>query len=62
MGTSVTQKAAVMSYEYDYRPYDYTITYELNNGENNPNNPESYTVLYGVTLKEPTKEGSIFVG
>ena len=62
MGISVTQKAAVMLYEYDYSPYNYTITYELNNGENNPNNPESYTVLYGVTLNEPTKEGSIFVG
>ena len=62
MGTSVTQQAKGMSYEYDYDPIDYKITYNLNGGTNNSNNPSTYNVLYGVSLKEPTRKGYTFVG
>ena len=39
----------------------YTITYKLNGGTNNKNNPKSY---YGkkITLKNPTRKGYIFKG
>ncbi len=39
----------------------YLITYELNGGTNNEENPSSYTVNSGtITLKAPTKDGSTF--
>ena len=41
----------------------YNITYHLNDGVNNSENPESYTVNdAAITLKAPTKEGYDFVG
>ncbi|MGN8739529.1 InlB B-repeat-containing protein [Bilifractor sp. HCP3S3_D3] len=61
-GTEITQNADVMSFEYDYYPNDYTITYELNGGTNNSANPSSYNVLYGVTLASPTRSGYTFTG
>ena len=51
-----------MSYEYDYRPYSYTITYNLDGGTNNPSNPSTYNVLYGVTFLAPTKPRYNFIG
>lgn len=60
-GTSVTQKAGSMSFEYTYLPDTYTITYNLNGGTNNSANPTSYTVLYGVTFAAPTRPGYKFV-
>lgn len=62
IGTSVTQQAKGMSYEYDYDPITYKITYNLNGGTNNSNNPSTYNVLYGVSLKAPTRKGYTFVG
>lgn len=62
IGTSVTQQAKDMSYEYDYDPITYKITYNLNGGTNNSNNPSTYNVLYGVSLKSPTRKGYTFVG
>lgn len=62
MGTSVTQKPNAMSFEYDYRPNTYTITYNLDGGTNSPSNPSTYNVLYGVTLANPTKVGYKFAG
>ena len=62
MGTKVTQKADNMIFEYDYDPVSYSITYNLNGGINNGANPSTYDVLYGVSLKAPTKTGYTFTG
>lgn len=62
MPRSVTQNAYGMTFEYDYYPYDYTITYNLNGGTNNSANPSSYNVLYGVSLKDPSRTGYTFTG
>lgn len=62
MGTTIVQADGSMFFEYDYYPYDYTITYNLNGGTNNNANPSTYTVLYGVTLKNPTRTGYTFIG
>ena len=43
-------------------PIVYPITYELDDGENNPANPESYTVLDTVTFEDATKDGFTFDG
>ena len=59
---SITQPAKDMSFEYDYYPYDYSITYNLDGGTNNSANPNKYNVLYGVSLKDPTKKGYRFLG
>ena len=59
---SITQPAKDMSFEYDYYPYDYSITYNLDGGTNNTANPSTYNVLYGVSLKNPTKTGYTFLG
>lgn len=61
-GTKITQPSYVMNFEYDYYPTDYTITYNLNGGTNNLNNPSTYNVLYGVTFSNPTKTGYDFAG
>ena len=62
IGTKVTQKSGNMEFEYDYYPYDYSITYNLNGGINNGANPSTYNVLYGVSLKAPTRAGYTFTG
>lgn len=62
MGTTTTQAAGTMSYEYDYDPIAYSISYELDGGTNNSSNPTSYNVLYGFTLAEPTKTNNKFLG
>lgn len=46
MGTTILQVAGSMFFEYDYYPYEYTITYNLNGGTNNSSNPSTYNVLY----------------
>jgi uncharacterized repeat protein (TIGR02543 family) len=42
----------------------YTITYHLDGGTNNPDNPDEYTVKsQGITLKDPTRAGGyVFEG
>ena len=41
----------------------YTISYDLADGVNSPENPTSYTIESGlITLKDPTKEGYTFAG
>ena len=62
IGMNITQKADSMIFEYDYQPYDYSITYNLNGGTNNSANPSTYNVLYGISLKAPTKAGYTFTG
>ena len=45
------------------RPIRYNITYHLNGGKNNANNPIVYYVTDGeVVLKDATKDGAIFKG
>ncbi len=41
---------------------NYKITYHLNGGENNPDNPATFNFDTITTLKEPTRDGFIFVG
>lgn len=62
MPSNVSQNASGMYYEYYYAPNSYSITYNMNGGTNNSSNPSSYNVLYGVTLKNPTKKGYTFAG
>ena len=61
-GIVFKQKPWVMNAEYEYDPISYSITYILDGGINSKSNPQSYTVLYGVTFEEPTKEGYTFDG
>ncbi len=46
----------------DTPPTVYTISYELNGGTNDSSNPSSHTNTEEKILKDPTKEGSIFLG
>ena len=62
IGTEVTQKNTDMYFQYFYAPNNYCIEYNLEGGINNPENPSTYNVLYGVTLKAPTREGYEFEG
>ncbi|OWV02337.1 InlB B-repeat-containing protein [Fibrobacter sp. UWR2] len=41
---------------------NYKITYHLNGGENDPVNPATFNFDTDITLKEPTREGFVFVG
>lgn len=44
-------------------PITYNITYVLNGGTNNADNPSTYTIESPtITLKDPTREGYIFTG
>lgn len=46
-----------------FQTITYNITYVLDGGINNPNNPSTFDVKsLPKTIKEPTKEGYIFVG
>lgn len=62
LGWEVTQAEKSFWFEYTYHPYEYNIFYNLNGGTNHSDNPDSYTILYGVTLKDPSKTGYIFTG
>lgn len=62
LGYTGNQPAKNMYIEYDYNPYTYNITYDLDGGTNNSANPSTYNVLYGVSLKTPTKNGYRFLG
>lgn len=62
IGITITQEDCNMHYEYYYYPHLYNIEYDLNGGINNSENPDTYDVLYGVALHEPTKVGYKFIG
>lgn len=62
LGTTVTQQANEMYFEYAYYPINYNIIYDLDGGTNNASNPSTYNVLYGVSLKSPTKPYYTFDG
>ena len=40
----------------------YNIDYELEGGENNPNNPNSYTIEDEIDILDPKRPGFIFDG
>jgi len=47
----------------NWKAIDYSITYNLDGGVNNSNNPSSYTIeSEDITLNDPTKEGFNFIG
>ena len=58
----IKQKAFNMMFEMNYSPINYKITYNLNGGVNNRDNPSTYDVLYGISLNNPTKDGYVFDG
>lgn len=45
-----------------WRSNTYHISYVMNGGTNNANNPSTYTSDSSVTLQNPTKEYSVFLG
>ncbi|MBQ7558139.1 MAG: InlB B-repeat-containing protein [Lachnospiraceae bacterium] len=45
-----------------FDPNTYSITYDLDGGVNDPENPTSYTFGQGASLKPATKEGMYFKG
>ncbi len=45
-----------------WTPIDYSITYNLNNGTNDPSNPNSYTIEDSFVFKNPSREGYSFAG
>ena len=57
-----TQLPKNYSVEYDYKPYEYNIKYDLDGGINADSNPATYNVLYGATLSDPAKVGHTFKG
>ncbi len=59
---TVTQPAKNVGIQYYCDPIEYKITYNLNGGRNHEDNPATYNVLYGVTLKNPVRAGYIFTG
>ena len=62
INSKFVQQGKSMSFQYTYSPRTYTITYDLDGGINNSNNPSSYNVLYGVSLYEASKIGYEFSG
>ena len=59
--TSVNGSAVTLYAQWE--EVEYVITYELNGGENNSNNPDSYTKGGGtIKLQEPSKAGYTFKG
>ena len=45
-----------------WRAIDYTVTYNLNGGVNNENNPGGYNIEQNVELTNPTRKGYVFGG
>ena len=46
-----------------WKPVDYVIAYELNGGENSPDNPNLYNIESGeIVFAEPTRRGYTFLG
>ena len=58
-----TKKDGTVTLYAQWKINSYDITYKLNGGKNNGENPKEYTVNTAtITLKAPTKEGYKFVG
>ena len=50
------------TFSASWTPIQYEIKYELNGGENNEENPNSYNVEQSLVLKAPTRVGYTFAG
>ena len=61
-GSEFTQQDHNMYFLYGYHPIEYTISYDPAGGINSASNPETYTVLYGVTFANPARTGYSFLG
>lgn len=59
---SFTMPAVSVTISVTFTPIEYTITYDLDGGTNNSNNPAKYTVEEEVELENPTKDGYTFTG
>ena len=46
----------------NYTPVTYSISYDLDGGENDSSNPVNYTVENDIVLKNPTRSGYSFAG
>ena len=44
-----------------WKPVVYTIAYHLVGGVNHPDNPTTYTVLESPKVRDPTREGAVFL-
>ena len=44
-----------------WKPVVYAITYHLVGGVNHPDNPTTYTILESPKVKDPTREGAVFL-
>ena len=62
IGTKTVQKPYSMNYEYYYYPVTYSISYNADGGQLPSGNPTTYNILYGVTFKNPTRDGYTFMG
>lgn len=60
-GASVTPTADA-TYRAVAEPISYAITYEMDGGTNNSQNPASYTIQDTITLLNPEKDGYFFIG
>ena len=60
-GISATTAGDVTLYA-KWEPVSYAITYELNGGQNNPNNPTAYTYGETVILETPDNGPGAFLG
>lgn len=64
-GTSFEMPACDIEISVNFKPIVYTITYELDGGDNSPDNPEYYTVEDGedgnITIHDAQKDGYTFI-
>ena len=61
-GTIAAGSTGAKSFTASWTPINYTITYTLNGGTNNQNNPATYTIEDEVALADPTRLGYTFNG
>ena len=62
-GKDLSTGDQVITLYVNWEPTPYTITYELDGGTNNAQNPTTYTIESAdITLQDPTKAGYIFRG
>ena len=60
--TIVSGSIGDREYTANFTPIEYSITYELNGGENSSRNPSSYNVESNIRLADASKEGYDFLG
>ena len=58
----LSAKGSVVTLYAQWKPVKYGITYYLNGGTNNKNNPSYYTINDTVKLANPVKKGYVFCG